>query len=55
MKNTAQQVNNEVAATNDRIFSDEMIVKILNAEAEMEQHPNNWVSLDELKEEMARI
>ena len=55
MENTATVTKNETAAVNEHIFSDEMISKILDAEAEMEHTSNKWVTLEELKEEMAKI
>lgn len=38
----------ETAATNEHIFSDEMIAQILEIEAYMEAHPNEWVSSEDL-------
>lgn len=38
----------ETAATNENIFSDEMIAQILKIEAYMEAHPNEWVSSEDL-------
>ncbi len=48
-----------VAATKDKeqenIFSDEMVAAILDAEAYMEDHPNDWTTIDELKTELSKI
>ena len=47
MKNT-MKAEIETAATNEHIFSDEMIAQILEIEAYMEAHPNEWVSSEDL-------
>ncbi len=47
MKNT-MKAEIETAATNENIFSDEMIAQILKIEAYMEAHPNEWVSSEDL-------
>ena len=46
-KNTIKP-QNQTAATNEHIFSDEMIAQILEIEAYMEAHPNEWVSSEDL-------
>lgn len=52
---TAKNINVETAATDDCTLSDEMIEQILEAEAYMEAHPDEWVTVDELKAELAKI
>ena len=47
MNNTAKTVTNEVAATDDCVFSDELIKKIMEAEAYMEAHPDEWITAEE--------
>lgn len=47
MDNTVKKFDNEVAATSEHIFSDEMIAKILETEEYMEAHPDEWVSAEE--------
>lgn len=47
MRNTAK-AEIETAATDEHIFSDEMIAQILEIEAYMEKHPDEWVSSEDL-------
>lgn len=55
MDNTVKKFDNEVAAASEHIFSDEMIAKILETEEYMEAHPDEWVSIDELKARLAEV
>ena len=53
-------MNNETAATkldesNKQVFSEEMLAKIAEAEAYMEEHPNEWVTSEELFTKLNRI
>ncbi len=50
MDNAAKN-ENEVAAATEHALSDEMIAKVLEAEANSDE----WVTLDELKVQLAKI
>lgn len=44
---TAKNINTETAATEDCTLSDELIAKVIETEAYMEAHPNEWITAEE--------
>lgn len=53
MDNTVKITNDETAATDEALLSDEMIAKIIEREKEIAQHPDTWISVEQFKRDLA--
>lgn len=53
MDNTVKIMNDETAATDEVLLSDEMIAKIIEREKEIAQHPDTWISVEQFKRDLA--
>lgn len=48
-------MENTIVKNEEPVFSEEMRAKIIEREKEIEKHPDDWLTLEDLKKELAKI